>query len=365
MAREGGESMVGHVFGVAAAAAGIVLLVGLLLMFFTNMGGALRDRWCASCLGRRTDRLRLVLGSQARAATRRLRPRLRIPNSPTLRLGVVVASAQATTWVPHESPVGRSRSERRASGATQMPVVAWLRAVFTLVMIVTCRRRGRMSEFLDDVARSLAQPMPRRRAVRVLGGALASVACRVVMPRARARRPWPDHPCAEHRASRRQVQYGRRGMHGRVLRHDRQLAEVLSVARVDHLFPNSSSCSCINKPNSGPGFRHTRSAAARRTPAAGPHCRGTTMRPVSYRAKALRPRVLRPGKRCARPPFALLQEGAGPLRPEVLLQGSCANPGASLCCTSGEQRCGRKCCHASQVCSGGTCRCTSGWRVRA
>ncbi len=38
MAPEGEESMVRHVFGIAAAAAGIVLLIGLLLMFFTNMG---------------------------------------------------------------------------------------------------------------------------------------------------------------------------------------------------------------------------------------------------------------------------------------------------------------------------------------
>ncbi len=38
MAREGEEGMVRHVFGIAAAAAGIVLLVGLVLMFFTNMG---------------------------------------------------------------------------------------------------------------------------------------------------------------------------------------------------------------------------------------------------------------------------------------------------------------------------------------
>jgi uncharacterized membrane protein len=32
------QSMVGYVFRLAAAAAGIVLVVGLVLMFFTNMG---------------------------------------------------------------------------------------------------------------------------------------------------------------------------------------------------------------------------------------------------------------------------------------------------------------------------------------
>ncbi|MGH3016885.1 MAG: hypothetical protein ACRDLU_00750 [Gaiellaceae bacterium] len=38
MAREGEQSMVRYVFGLAAAAAGIILVVGLVLMFFTNMG---------------------------------------------------------------------------------------------------------------------------------------------------------------------------------------------------------------------------------------------------------------------------------------------------------------------------------------
>ena len=33
-----------------------------------------------------------------------------------------------------------------------------------------------MSEFLDELARSLARPMPRRRALRILGGALVTVA---------------------------------------------------------------------------------------------------------------------------------------------------------------------------------------------
>ena len=33
-----------------------------------------------------------------------------------------------------------------------------------------------MTEFLDELARSMAKPMPRRRALRLLGGALVSVA---------------------------------------------------------------------------------------------------------------------------------------------------------------------------------------------
>ncbi len=38
MAREGEQSMVRYVFTLGAAAAGIILAVGLVLMFFTNMG---------------------------------------------------------------------------------------------------------------------------------------------------------------------------------------------------------------------------------------------------------------------------------------------------------------------------------------
>ena len=33
-----------------------------------------------------------------------------------------------------------------------------------------------MTEFLDELARSMAKPMPRQRALRLLGGALVSVA---------------------------------------------------------------------------------------------------------------------------------------------------------------------------------------------
>jgi uncharacterized membrane protein len=38
VAREDEQSMVRYVFALAAAAAGIILVVGLVLMFFTNMG---------------------------------------------------------------------------------------------------------------------------------------------------------------------------------------------------------------------------------------------------------------------------------------------------------------------------------------
>ena len=38
MARDGDESMVRYVFTLGATIAGIILLVGLVLMFFTNMG---------------------------------------------------------------------------------------------------------------------------------------------------------------------------------------------------------------------------------------------------------------------------------------------------------------------------------------
>ncbi len=41
-----------------------------------------------------------------------------------------------------------------------------------------------MSTFLDDIARTLAQPMPRKRAVRLLGGALVSATVSSVVPRA-------------------------------------------------------------------------------------------------------------------------------------------------------------------------------------
>lgn len=38
MAREGGESMVRYVFVLGATIAGVALLLGLVMMFFTNMG---------------------------------------------------------------------------------------------------------------------------------------------------------------------------------------------------------------------------------------------------------------------------------------------------------------------------------------
>jgi uncharacterized membrane protein len=38
MAREGEQGMVGYVFRLGAAVAGIILVIGLVMMFFTNMG---------------------------------------------------------------------------------------------------------------------------------------------------------------------------------------------------------------------------------------------------------------------------------------------------------------------------------------
>jgi len=48
-------------------------------------------------------------------------------------------------------------------------------------------RTGGMSEFLDELARGLAQPMPRRRVLRLIGAAVIGVGSGALAPAARAR----------------------------------------------------------------------------------------------------------------------------------------------------------------------------------
>jgi hypothetical protein len=52
-----------------------------------------------------------------------------------------------------------------------------------------------MSELLDELARSLAQPMPRRRALRLLGGAVVAVAVPGFAKTTKARAASSFHDC--------------------------------------------------------------------------------------------------------------------------------------------------------------------------
>ncbi len=220
-----------------------------------------------------------------------------------------------------------------------------------------------MSTFLDDVARSLAQPMPRRRAVRVLGGALASIAMSGVISRsARAAPSACDVPCPPNTTNCRV----RRGAGCTDVCCGQDLPNLPKCCKwdVSHPFPNSSSYGCINKPEGNPPAAfpaHTICCCPANT-RCGPIAGNQPCIPCAPGRKPCGHTCCEPDKRCVNDRLSLCcSKGEKRCGKVCCPLGSCARESTSLCCKPGK-RCGTKCCHASQVCSGGTCRCASGWR---
>ena len=226
-----------------------------------------------------------------------------------------------------------------------------------------------MSTFLDEVARSLAQPMPRRRAVRVLGGALASVAMSGVVSRSARAAAQQLDPCnctqppGSPPATRCGLPRGA-GCTKVCCVTASNLPKCCQWPGVDHAFPNSSSYGCINKPNSGPGFEaHTICCCPANTRCGSPTPGQLPCIPCATGRQPCGHKCCELGKHCANDRLSLCcRKGEVRCGRVCCERGSCADPGTSLCCKPGQTRCGRRCCHASQVCSGGSCRCTSGWQ---
>ena len=223
-----------------------------------------------------------------------------------------------------------------------------------------------MSTFLDDVARSLARPMPRKRALRVLGGAITSVVMPGLVSRsARAAANVVADPCSCSPGPP-AAQCG--------LRYGAGCTKVCCVQGsilpkccnwgIDRALPNSSSYSCINKPYNGPGFpAHTICCCPANT-----YCGDIAIGEppcITCTAAGRQPcgqNCCKPGEHCASASISLCcKQGEIRCGSTCCRQGSCADPKLSLCCRPGQIRCGKKCCHASQVCSGGRCRCAQGW----
>ena len=197
-----------------------------------------------------------------------------------------------------------------------------------------------MSTFLDDVARSLAQPMPRRRAVRVLGGAIASVAMSGVISRGARAALGQTDPCAcspSQPATRCGIRRGA-GCTAVCCPTAGNWPKCCQWPGVDHLFPNSSSWSCINKPNSGPGFEaHTICCCPANTRCGSPTAGQLPCVPCPTGRRPCGHRCCDRGKYCANDRLSLCcSKGQVRCGQRCCRQGSCADPGASLCCTSGQ-----------------------------
>ena len=171
-----------------------------------------------------------------------------------------------------------------------------------------------MTEFLDELARSMAKPMPRRRALRLLGGALVSVA----VPGITARRAG-------------------------------------ATPNVRDCGPGQQLCKC----NCGGPTGDVCQTVCCDIDTSGCDCRTVQLGPT---CKCLRPcssaRCCGRGQYCASAKNAFccnLDRGQGSEEP-------CVSGGLSQCCKPGFKCCGQACCHKlTQDCAGdGSCTCKKG-----
>ena len=246
-----------------------------------------------------------------------------------------------------------------------------------------CRRdysrqssRTPVSEFLDGLARSLAQPMPRRRALRVLGGAVASVA--ISGAGAVPRSAWASaaaDPCTcspGPPAARCGEPLGA-GCTKLCCVQGSTLPKCCRWIGTNRVFPASSNYSCANHQGGTFGTPPNQVVSPARTLCC---CPANTFCPADV-AVAQQPCI---------PCTASGEERCGG---NCCKRGDhCASASISLCCRNGEIRCGQKCCpsgicakktgvccepgqkvgcrgtkccYPTQICSGGKCRCATGW----
>ncbi len=220
------------------------------------------------------------------------------------------------------------------------------------VMIVTCRRQG-TDEHIPRRRRPLARAADAAQARRARARrSLASVAMSGVISRGARAALGQTDPCAcspSQPATRCGIRRGA-GCTAVCCPTAGNWPKCCQWPGVDHLFPNSSSWSCINKPNSGPGFEaHTICCCPANTrcgsPTAGqlpcvPCPPGEGLAATGAATGVSTARTTASRSVAARGRSAAARGAAG--------RAHVQTPALRFAARQVRQRCGRNCCHASQ-----------------